>query len=189
MTHLTDDQIDDLLIGDSASGSLAHLESCSDCAARLAAAHEPLSSFNAASLAWGERRSATLPLQLQPKPAGLFNGGRVRLAVGALGTAAAAVFALALALPMLHHGSATETAHQANPQAASAQTEAVAVADTLPAVAATQSQTPEDQISRDNRLLQAIDRELATSETPADLLKMAAQQDANQSSPDGTHNE
>jgi hypothetical protein len=89
---------------------------------------------------------------------------------------------------MLHHGTATETA-QANPQAASAQTAAVPVPDTPPAVASTQSQTSEDQIARDNRLLQAIDRELATSETPADLLKMSGHQDSNQSSPGAAHND
>jgi hypothetical protein len=189
MNHLTDDQIDDLLIGDAAADSVAHMESCSHCAVRLAAAQSPIASFNAASLAWGQRRSATLPLQLRQSPRGVLAGSRLRVAAAAVGTTAAAVFALALALPMLHHGSAAETAHQANPQAASAQTEAVAVADTLPAVAATQSQTSEDQIARDNRLLQAIDRELATSETPADLLKMSGHQDSNQSSPGAAHND
>jgi hypothetical protein len=185
MNHLTDDQIDDLLIGDAAAATSAHLASCSDCAARLAAAYEPLASFNAASLAWGERRSATLPLQLQPKPTGLFAGGRLRVAIG---TAAAAAVALVLALPLLHHGSTKVTEYQAVSQPAPTQT-VVPAPGTKPATAPTQSQTPEDQIARDNQLLEAIDRELATSETPANLLKMAGQQDANQSSPDVTHNE
>jgi hypothetical protein len=188
MTHLTDDQIDDLLIGDASADSVAHMESCSHCALRLAAAESPIASFNAASLAWGQRRSATLPLQLRQSPKGVLAGSRLRVAAAAIGTTAAAVFALALILPMLHHGTATETA-QANPQAASAQTAAVPVPDTPPAVASTQSQTSEDQIARDNRLLQAIDRELATSETPADLLKMSGHQDSNQSSPGAAHND
>jgi hypothetical protein len=187
--HLTEDEIDDLLIGQPATGSMDHVESCRDCAARLTAARQPLVSFNAVSLAWGQRRSATLPLQLPQKPASLFTGGRLRLASGALGTAVAAVFALALALPRLHHGSAPQTAQQAIPQPVPEQTTAVVAHGTAATAASVQSETPEDQIARDNRLLQAIDRELATSETPADLLKMAGQQDANQSSPDTAHND
>jgi hypothetical protein len=185
MTHLTEDQIDELLLGDAAADRRAHIRTCGECGARLAAAQEPLASFNAASLAWGERRSATLPLQLQPKPVGLFAGGRLQVAIGV----AAVVFACTLARPLLHREAPTESAQQATPPRVPAQPTAVVAQATTPDVDSAQSQTPEDQIARDNQLLQAIDRELASSKTPADLLKMAGQQDATQSSADVTHNE
>jgi len=188
--HLTEDQIDDLLLGDAPAAIYAHLDACPRCAAQFAAANEPMAAFNAVSLAWGERRSATLPLQLRQQPAGLFPGGRLRVAIGA---AAAAVFIFALALPIMQNEWAKQTAHTANaaPQQApqTALASATASAPELEQSKVLDSETPAQQIARDNRLLQAIDRELATSETPADLLKMAGRQDANQSSPDRTHND
>lgn len=60
--HITDDQIDDLLIGDLAPQPTAHLATCDLCNARVAHASETLSSFHNVTLAWSERRSSTLPL-------------------------------------------------------------------------------------------------------------------------------
>ncbi len=68
--HLTDDQIDDQLIGDLAAAPAAHLAACSLCAERVATAASPLSDFQNVSTAWSERRSATLPIPVlsQPRP-------------------------------------------------------------------------------------------------------------------------
>ncbi|MGA7156861.1 MAG: hypothetical protein WBY53_08455, partial [Acidobacteriaceae bacterium] len=60
--HLTDDQIDDQLIGDVAPAAAAHLAACALCAERVAALLSPIDSFDSVSSAWSERRSATLPI-------------------------------------------------------------------------------------------------------------------------------
>ena len=62
--HLTEDQIDDVLIGDLAAGPAAHLKQCTQCQARLEAAKAPMASFAAVSMAWSERQSATAPVTL-----------------------------------------------------------------------------------------------------------------------------
>ena len=66
--HLTDDQLDDHLIGDLAPAPAAHLAACSLCAQRVAAARSPLDSFHTVSTAWSERRSATLPIPVPAPP-------------------------------------------------------------------------------------------------------------------------
>lgn len=60
--HLSDDQIDDLLIGDLTAAPAAHLASCSLCADRVAEASDPIACFQNMTMAWSERRSATLPI-------------------------------------------------------------------------------------------------------------------------------
>lgn len=67
-THLSDDQIDDYLIGDLAPAPAAHLATCSLCAARIAAAASSIDSLQALSTAWSERRSATLPIPVPTPP-------------------------------------------------------------------------------------------------------------------------
>jgi hypothetical protein len=117
----------------------------------VAAAEQPLASFRAVSLAWSERRSATLPLQefapSQPR-------WTRRLAWGAT---AAAALAFGIVVPGLHRPAASGT---------------VAVAQ----VAAPTQVTPvaqlsrQEQIARDNQMLREIDRELdASVETPVAL--------------------
>lgn len=146
--HLTDDQIDDYLIGDLAADAAEHLEGCDPCLIRVAAAEAPLASFRAVSLAWSERRSATLPLQAsvdaQPSWAR-------RLAWGA---AAVAAIAVGVALPAARHTSGQN----------------VAVAAPAPAVqvVAAATESSDEQIAKDNQMLKAIDRELdASVESPA----------------------
>jgi hypothetical protein len=147
--HLTEDQIDDCLIGDLAPEAAAHLEACSPCLTRVARAEEPLASFRAVSLAWSERRSATLPLQASASARP--NWAR-RLAWGA---AAAAAIAIGVAIPAVHHTS--ETSGQD-----------VSVAASAAAVQVAAPASREEQIARDNQMLKAIDRELdASVESPA----------------------
>jgi hypothetical protein len=67
--HLTQDQIDDHLIGDLALAPAAHLAACTLCAERVAAARSPISSFQQVSTAWSERRSATLPIPIPAQQA------------------------------------------------------------------------------------------------------------------------
>ena len=65
LTHLSEDQIDDMLIGDLAPEPAAHLKQCTECQTRLEAAEAPMASFAAVSMAWSERRSATAPAKLR----------------------------------------------------------------------------------------------------------------------------
>lgn len=60
-SHLSDSEIDDFIIGYLASGPAAHLAQCASCSERVASASSSLTSFQAVSATWSERRSAALP--------------------------------------------------------------------------------------------------------------------------------
>lgn len=161
---LTDEQIDDHLIGEAlAPEAAAHLAGCQACQARLEAAEAPLASFRAVSLAWAERRSATLP---QVAVASSTAAGR-RLAWAAV---AVGVLALGISLPVLHEHSShgPETAAQSAKQMPSQPAASIAAIGHTGIVSATPVEASPAQIARDNQMLQAIDRELdAPVVTPA----------------------
>jgi hypothetical protein len=202
--HLSESQLDDLLIDGAAAlnrEAAAHLAGCAACRERAAAAAAPLAHFRDVSLAWAERRSATLPLrpaQAAPAPAGR-----------AVWAAAAAALAVAIAFPLLHgpallskasilnSGASAAAGIAAEPSAGavasvpSARTYAARVqasrltrsAETALAVTALPRLTPvsaaSNQIARDNRMLAAIDRVLSTPSSPAAFgLDTAASTDA-----------
>lgn len=150
--HLTADQIDDALIGDLAEVCATHLTGCQACRLRLAEAAAPLASFNAVSLAWSERQSATLPL----RPLSSTRAAWLPRALWA--ASAAAVLALGIAVPVLHH---SESDNAAASYGAAAPTLMASTGPVDNPVAAR-----EEQIARDNQMLQNIDRELTT---PASL--------------------
>lgn len=60
--HLTDDQIDELLMGDGADDVRAHVTACAACRERVVEERSALALFRDASMAWGERRSTGMPL-------------------------------------------------------------------------------------------------------------------------------
>jgi len=108
--HLTESQLDDYLIGDLAPEAQSHLDACKHCQALLAEAAAPLANFREVTLAWAERRSATLPLVPAAKPS------RATARLG-WATAFAAALAIGVAVPVMHHAgvsshpvAATETA-------------------------------------------------------------------------------
>src|SRR5580698_6072043 len=68
LVHLSEDQILNVLSGDVSTGVAAHLANCSICARRVAEFEAPIASFKAVTLAWSERRSATLPLEPVTQP-------------------------------------------------------------------------------------------------------------------------
>jgi hypothetical protein len=154
MIHLTDEQLDDALIGDQSIELTAfvaeHLGVCPACRERLADARMSLESFRAVSLAWSERRSATMPASLQEQ--------LLLKATGALrtwGSAAAAVLVIAVALPFAaqYVGSTgkTEPAQFAGRMAESGPGLGTVVND--------------EQLASDNQMLNEIDRELSPSGT------------------------
>jgi hypothetical protein len=154
--HLTDVQLDDLLIGgrgDLPAVVADHFTACELCRRRLAEAEAPVASFRDMSLAWAERRSATLPLHLAAPSA-----AARRLNRASLLTAAAAGVAVAIALPVFHHAGSAPAAPAANLATANN----TAIQSITPV-----SATPE-QIAQDNQVLYAIDRALdAPPETAA----------------------
>jgi hypothetical protein len=62
--HLTEDELDELLMGCAPSDSLAHVEHCALCAGQLAEFDSSLSAFNHAASAWSEAKSNALTRDL-----------------------------------------------------------------------------------------------------------------------------
>jgi hypothetical protein len=177
--HLSEEQIEDQLLGELSGGAAAHLAGCDHCTARVAAAAEPITDFCDVAMAWSERRSATMPLPVGPTD-GLLWQRRMGWVTAA--------FAVALGLSLVGggHRAAVETASVEPDQtleATSAAPAQVAAAPRVVAVEAVQD-TSADRYSGDNRMLQAIDTELdASVETPATLgLQSGADQSSNESS-------
>ena len=176
--HLTDDQIDDQLIGDLAAAPAAHLAACSLCAERVAAAASPLSDFQNVSTAWSERRSATLPIPVLSQPRPLWQRytswatASLTLAFGMAFLNANHQFSLRTAAPL-----PAPTAQPASP-AIAAQTVASQTVAFLatPRSLAPQSPAPHaTQLSADNHMLRAIDASFDPSaDSPAALGLMPA---------------
>ncbi|MDE1154984.1 MAG: hypothetical protein PW735_04540 [Acidobacteriaceae bacterium] len=153
--HLSEEQLDDLLIGEVSPEVEAHLAGCAVCRERLQEAEAPLASFREMSLAWAERRSVTMAA---PRPEA--QSGRVEhrfsWAMVMTGT-----LALAVAIPMLHHtrASAPQEEPALGALASTGHTSALG-----PASGLSSSQV---QIAEDNAMLAEIDRALQQSDAPA----------------------
>jgi hypothetical protein len=168
--HLSNDQIDDHLIGALEPAAAEHLASCADCTARAAAAAAPIAGFVAVTNAWSERRSATLPLLSVTGNAAHRNFAlRVTAAI-----AATAVLVLTFAVhpamsPLSHPAVATQTMPAApvagQPQAL---TELASTGPTETTLSPRERMLRE-RISRDNQMLKAIDSALDTDESAASL--------------------
>lgn len=151
---LTDEQIDDQLIGDLAPSAAVHLAACELCQARLAAAEAPMVNFREVSLAWAERQSATLPT----RPVATSRAPH-RLAWA---SAATAVLAIGIAIPVMRERLNTPAAPTRTDAPAMAAVGHTGMSSVTPVAA-----TPE-QIDRDNQMLEAIERELdAPADSPA----------------------
>jgi hypothetical protein len=175
--HLTEDQIDEALLGDLNASPAAHLKSCAVCTARLAAAEMPLASFKAVSLAWSERHSATMPAVMPLRPG---MGARGRLL--AWSAALSVMMAAGVAVPVLLHQDRTpSTGDHAKQLLIPATAQATVVEASTPSeppenpVALNRARSvregvSQDKISQDNAMLRDIDRELdASTATPAVL--------------------
>ena len=166
--HLTDEQIDDLLMGDLLPLPAAHLAACARCADRVTEATDLLSSFQAVTLAWSERRSATLPPLSRPLHKHLWQrrSSWVTACVG---------FALGLAIINLPHTGAPSVDGPRPLQVGITQQSALQAAPQLPPLASADHSTDTPpaapaQVSADNQMLQAIDDELhAAPNSPAVL--------------------
>ena len=176
--HLTEDQMDDLLMGDLAAEPAAHLASCSTCKAQVEEFETSIASFKAVTLAWSERQSATLPSKLLQPVGSAWQRG-------ASWAAAAAVLLVGIGVPLARHETrgaqvvATNGASRAEVAGAKQAGGATAThvresGPGAPGVVAVSGKS-DAQIARDNQMLQAIDRELdASVQSPADDFGLAA---------------
>lgn len=177
LVHLSDDQILNTLSGDVSAGVAAHLANCSVCSRRVAEAEAPIASFQAMTLAWSERRSATLPLHLPAAPPLAWHRRAVMAA-----TATAALL-VGLSVPLARHAAPSAPVMTSHASVAPSSTAEVATVSAPVLTAAmrhgipeaqatvenTQAKPQDEQIARDNQMLQNIDRALDNSvESPAD---------------------
>ena len=90
--HLSDDQLDDLLLGEAAPVAAAHLAACPLCQARTASFTSTLAHFNQSSLDWAEASSSGIRRPASPQ------GERARSGERRLFPAYAWAFAAAMLL-------------------------------------------------------------------------------------------
>ena len=185
--HLTDDQIDDLLIGDLAPEPAAHLAACDPCIARVAQASEPLASFDSVTIAWSQRRSSTLPLPdlsrqiplLQRQISWVATTFVFVLGLALLNTAHQLTLGTVELQPNQLQSQPPETAQASTkPDSAAPQAFEASTPDTNPTDA---TSTPRPaQISADNQILKAVDDELdASTYNPSALgIESVSSQDA-----------
>jgi hypothetical protein len=146
MTHLTEEEFSDYLLGLSTASTRTHLLECAHCREEMESFGTSLASFNQTSLAWSREQAAAHPIHIEAKPAA-GRWPRPYWVSGWAGLAAAAVLAFAVALPvtLMHE-------HAAHPAIAS-----------NPAPEATTAQPQEDAavIADDNQMMTAIDAEIS----------------------------
>jgi len=136
--HLSEDQINDALIGDLSHEVRLHLAACALCQAEVEPFQATLVSFNQATAAWSEAKSNTLNRDLSNiRPAHRFTPAALWSCASALVVAASIIFASGH-----HHDSAS----------GSVSAPAGLVADNSPAARA-------NEIAADNAMLGAIDSE------------------------------
>jgi hypothetical protein len=99
--HLSDQEIDGWVIGERSPRVEIHLQSCQDCAVRVAQAAEPLTLFRGAVRSWGEEQMNPLPAVRLHAPATRWRW-QIALAIATL--------CLLLAVPFFRHRQVTREA-------------------------------------------------------------------------------
>jgi hypothetical protein len=179
--HLSDDQIDAVLISGGFAGGgledaalsvdLAHLADCDQCRERFEQMSAPMEDFAAISMAWSERRSSTL------QPVVLATAGWARPLHW--GVASIALVLAAFLVSSSSHRTYTPPSLASTRSAAQMQVQSVpAVHSAAPVIqqAEVASVPPipnhtgrGDELDRDNRMLEAIDDEWdASTPSPAE---------------------
>jgi len=160
LTHLTDAQFIDLLLGTNPPAIKAHLEACTQCSEEADQFSLALGSFEQQSRLWAERRAASQPILISHRPP-IFPW----LHRPQAWTAAALAIALAAGIGVAVAVRNDVSSHKDHPRAAQQQ---VATTQPAPAVSAT-------TLKADNDLLSAIDGELRSDEsTPSTLYGLTA---------------
>jgi anti-sigma factor RsiW len=147
-THLSDEALDDVLIGLGSEETETHLFSCPDCRARVAAFRADMSFFNSASIAWSESKKQRFRWT-PPRPTGF------RIRVAFVSWAAVAVALLVMAVVIGRHGPPAQPNHAYHVEVA-------------------QPVDSEAQIAQDNQLLQAVNAAIGPDEeSPIDEYKIS----------------
>lgn len=142
--HLTEEALNDVLIGMGCEESERHMAACPECRARVEEFTSGIELMNATSMAWSRQRAAQLP---NPQP----NAGVWRFPLATMGWVAAAVLLIAVAAPVWHRLDQPKIGYA--PQAIQ-----------TPAMAHTEDS--ETQIAQDNALLRDVDAAINASEAP-----------------------
>ena len=144
VTHLSEEALDDVLIGLGSPQSHAHLSSCTECRAKVDMFRGDMRLFNAASIGWSEARH---PQSRRMVP----HAVRTRFAFASWAAVAAALVVMAFAV--WHHRAAS-----APDQAKTMQSQPV---------------DSEAQIAEDNQLLEAVNVAISPDEvSPLDEYKI-----------------
>ena len=161
-THLSDDQLEDLLLGEPAPEAAAHLNVCPLCQSKSEAFTSTLAHFNQATLDWAEAfgashaalttRPATVPRAFEPSPRAA--GGRF---FPAYAWAFAVAIVLLAAMLFLRPAPTTPIQTARTPQ---------------PDAALRPSATPDPQIAADNMLLANIDTALNQPDPAPSVLNL-----------------
>jgi hypothetical protein len=166
LSHLSEEQIDDQLIGDLDGIAAAHLADCAECSQRVAEAAEPMATFRDVTVAWSERRSATMPIPTA-EPDALIWQRRAGLGMTAC--------ALVIGISLVSNGYKAEMLRASEQSAQTPERASTAATRTVSIPVAVNQRTGDQatqdvaaQYSGDNRMLKAIDSELdASVDTPA----------------------
>ena len=163
LIHLSEEQIDDQLMGDLGGEAAAHLAECNECSQRVAEAAEPMATFRDVSMAWSERRSATMPIPVVQGDALVWQR-RMGWAMTAC--------ALVVGISITGNGRKAEMlrASAQSAQSADAVSSSPARVAAVPVSVGQEAgdEAAAERYSSDNRMLKAIDSELdASIETPA----------------------
>jgi hypothetical protein len=145
LTHLTDEQFSDLLLGTNPSSVQQHLKTCSACAEEADRVAGAIGSFDRQTRLWAERRAATLPILVPSRPSSLAWMVRPQAWTA---VALTIVFAAAVGISGNNH----------HPSPAPAQ-----IAQSQPSAEVSPS-----TLKADNDLLSAIDGELRADDSSAD---------------------
>lgn len=156
--HLTDEELDDLLMGVAEPELQTHCAACVLCSSRIATVSDSIQCYNRASMAWSEARSHTFTRDLSA------HRTTWRLTASA-GRSLAATLILGV-VASLTTGTYLFSGHTV---------EAGLDTETLPAARAFAPEGRAQQIARDNAMLQAIDAELTEpASAPAGLFHAAS---------------
>jgi hypothetical protein len=161
--HLSDEQIDDHLIGDLAAEPAAHLAACAHCAQRASAAAAPIASFESVTMAWSERRSATLPIPELAAQRPLWQRHMTTAMAGF-------TFVLGFALINANHQFASTDLAPAHSTHQAATARVIFPSAVFTHTTGVHLDHPAAQITADNQMLKAVDTELeASADSPSAL--------------------
>jgi len=136
-THLSDEMLDDVLIGLGSAESERHLADCAECRAKVQRFHSDVHLFNQASIAWSEAQPFRTVRAVCMAPA-------FRMPVALWGSFAAAILAVAVGIPVWHYEHSLSVRQESG--------------------IVQEVQDSQAQIAQDNELMQAVNAAISPQE-------------------------